>query len=87
MLITALCKVRGINGVLSGQVCGDLGISRQVRIKHVLPSQIDLLNQTVPHHYFPGAELQTEVWKDQERLITISTSYPGRGYHGQCMGF
>ena len=69
----SLCKVHGINGVLSGQICNDLGISRQVRINQLLPSQIDSLNQIVPQHYLTGAELETEVRKNQERLITIST--------------
>ena len=69
----SLCKVHGINGVLSGQICDDLGISRQVRINQLLPSQIDLLNQIVPQHYLTGAELRTEVRRNQERLIAIST--------------
>jgi small subunit ribosomal protein S13 len=69
----SLCKVHGINGVLSGQICDDLGISRQVRISQLLPSQIDLLNQIVPQHYLTGAELQTQVRKNRERLIAIST--------------
>lgn len=69
----SLCKVHGINGILSRQICDDLGISRQIKISQLLPSQIDLLNQIVPQDYLTGAELQTEVRRNQERLITIST--------------
>ena len=72
----SLCKVYGINTVLSHQICDDLGISRKVRTNQLLPSQIDFLNQIVPQDYLIGSQLQTRSRQRVERLIGIS-SYRG----------
>ena len=72
----ALCKVYGINSVLSSQICDDLGISRKVKTNQLLPSQIDLLNQVVPQDYLTGAELYSQLRQKLERLAVIS-SYRG----------
>jgi small subunit ribosomal protein S13 len=72
----ALCKVYGINSVLSSQICDDLGISRKVKTNQLLPSQIDLLNQVVPQDYLTGAELHSQLRQKLERLTVIS-SYRG----------
>ncbi len=72
----ALCKVYGINSVLSNQICDDLGISRKVKTNQLLPSQIDLLNQVVPQDYLTGAELYSQLRQKLERL-TIISSYRG----------
>lgn len=75
----ALCKVYGINTILSNQICDDLGISRKVKTNQLLPSQIDLLNQVVPQDYLTGVELQAKTRQKRERLIAIS-SYRGIRY-------
>ena len=75
-LCRALCKVYGINGVLSNQICDDLGISQKVKTNQLLPSQIDLLNQIVPQDYLTGAELYSQLRQRLERLTLIS-SYKG----------
>ena len=72
----ALCKVYGINSVLSNQICDDLGVSRKVKTNQLLPSQIDLLNQVVPQDYLTGAELHSQLRQKLERLTAIS-SYRG----------
>ncbi len=72
----ALCKVYGINKVLSSQICDDLGISRRVKTNQLAPSQIDLLNQVVPQDYLTGAELHAQLRQKLARLTAIS-SYRG----------
>ena len=72
----SLCKVYGIDTVLSHQICDDLGISRKVKTNQLLPSQIDFLNQIVPQDYLIGSQLQTRSRQRVERLIGIS-SYRG----------
>jgi small subunit ribosomal protein S13 len=72
----SLCKVYGINIVLSHQICDDLGISQKIRTSQLLASQIDFLNQIVPQDYLVGSQLHTQSRQGIERLIGIS-SYKG----------
>jgi len=72
----ALCKIYGIGDQLSKQICDDLGVSIDLKVKDLAQSHIDSLSQVIPQAYVIGAELQGETRKRKERLVLVS-SYRG----------
>ena len=72
----ALSSISGVGSVLSKQICDDLGISTSLKVCQLSPSQIDMLNQSIPQNYSIGVDLQGGVRKRKERLIAVS-SYRG----------
>ena len=68
-----LSSIYGIGDSLSKQICDDLGISTSLKGNQLSPSQIEMLNQSIPQTYSIGVELQGEIRKRRERLVTVST--------------
>ena len=73
---TALSSLYGINKKLSFQICADLGIGEDIRIKQLKSSLINSLTQFIYQNFITGAELKRLIRRDIRRLVDIS-SYRG----------
>jgi small subunit ribosomal protein S13 len=75
-VLNALCNIFGIGLRTSKELCGQMGISSDVKIYKLSNFQIDQLSQMILQLYTIGPELQRTVGKNIQRLIKIA-SYRG----------
>jgi small subunit ribosomal protein S13 len=72
----ALCDIYGIGKFQSLQICMQLGISQNYRIKQLSGFQLEQLTQLITQDYNIGVDLRRLVQQNIQRLVKIA-SYRG----------
>jgi small subunit ribosomal protein S13 len=78
----ALQKIFGIGKFKSYQICDQLGMNYDMRLKSLTNIQIEKLVQYINYNYIYGSELKRLVGKNIQRLIRIA-SYRGFRHIGK----
>ena len=91
---TALCDIYGLGKFQSKQICIQLGISENLRIKQLTGFQLEQLTQLITQDYNIGIDLKRSVQQNIQRLIKIASyrgfrhieglSVRGQRTHGNC---
>ncbi len=72
----ALCDIYGLGNFQSKQICIQLGISENLRIKQLTGFQLEQLTQLITQEYNIGVDLKRAVQQNIQRLVKIA-SYRG----------
>lgn len=72
----ALSDIYGLGKFQSKQICIQLGISENLRIKQLTAFQLEQLTQLITHDYNIGIDLRRSVLQNIQRLVKIA-SYRG----------
>ena len=72
----ALCDIYGLGKFQSKQICIQLGISENLRIKQLSGFQLEQLTQLITQDYNIGIDLRRSVQQNIQRLVKIA-SYRG----------
>ena len=72
----ALCDIYGLGNFQSKQICMQLGISENIRIKQLTGFQLEQLTQLITQEYNIGVDLRRAVQQNIQRLVKIA-SYRG----------
>ena len=72
----ALCDIYGLGLFQSKQICIQLGISENLRIKQLTGFQLEQLTQLITQEYNIGVDLRRSVQQNIQRLVKIA-SYRG----------
>lgn len=72
----ALCDIYGLGKFQSKQICIQLGISENLRIKQLTGFQLEQLTQLITQDYNIGIDLRRSVQQNIQRLVKIA-SYRG----------
>lgn len=72
----ALCDIYGLGKFQSKQICIQLGISDNYRIKQLTGFQLEQLTQLITQEYNIGIDLRRAVHQNIQRLVKIA-SYRG----------
>lgn len=72
----ALQNIFGIGPFLSHQICDQLGLPQQLRVKNLTSLQVEQLIRIVNQYYYTGSELKRMINQDIKRLTQIG-SYRG----------
>ena len=72
----ALSDIFGLGKNLSKQICDQLGISTQLKVKQLTNIQLELLTQIINQNYNISLDLKRNITKNIQRLVRIA-SYRG----------
>lgn len=70
-LSNALSDIYGLGKHQSLQICDELGISTEKRLKQLTPTEIEQLTQSITQNYEIGIDVRRIISKDIQRLIKI----------------
>lgn len=70
---SALTKIYGLGKYQSTQICDELGISLQKRIKQLNSSELEKLSTVITQNYEIGADIKQSIIQNVTRLIKIGT--------------
>lgn len=69
----ALTKIYGLGKYQCSQICDELGISPEKRIKQLTQIELEKLNNFITQNYVIGIDIKRAVLQNVQRLIKIGT--------------
>jgi len=70
---TALTKIYGLGKYQSAQICDELGISPEKRLKQLKSLDIEHLSNFITQNYEIGTDIKQSLFHNVKRLIKIGT--------------
>jgi len=70
---TALTKIYGLNKYQCSQICDELGISSEKRIKQLTQGELEKLTNLITQNYAIGVDVKRFTLQNIQRLIKIGT--------------
>lgn len=72
-IYTALTKIYGLGKYQSLQICDELGISSEKRIKQLNTNELEKLSNLITQNYEIGTDIKQSLLQNITRLIKIGT--------------
>jgi len=70
---SALQKIYGLGKYQSAQICDEIGISSEKRVKQLQPSEFEQLNTLITQNYEIGSDIKRSLLQNITRLVKIGT--------------